>query len=174
MATTTFAPSLSADVRAFLADDLLPLTINELMFYEFSEKIRLPKNSGTTYTMTRYQRLPLTAVPAAEGVPPVAVPLRISQATVAVQQWTALVTVTDVARATIKHDVFQIAKDRLQLAAQELMERNCIQALFAFPQINYVNSQGARASLTSTDVLNTQELQRAFAFLNTHGAPLFK
>jgi N4-gp56 family major capsid protein len=174
MATTTFAPSLSADVRAFLAEELLPLTINELTFFDFSEKLRLPKGNGTTYTMTRYQRVPLAYAPTAEGVPPVATPLKISQATVALQQWTALITITDVAQATIKHDVFKIAKERLQLAMAELMERNCIQAILAFPQVNYVNSRGARASLTSTDVINVQEIQRAYAFLNTLGVPMFK
>jgi N4-gp56 family major capsid protein len=174
MATTTYSPSISADVSRYLAEDLLPLTINELIFHEFSEKLRLPKGNGTTYTMTRYARLPLAYSSTAEGVPPVATPLKISQATVALQQWTALVTITDVAQATIKHDVFKIAKERLTLAAAELMERNCINALFAFPQINYVNSKGARASLAATDVLNTQELQRAFAYLNTLGVPMFK
>lgn len=174
MATTTFAPSLAADVVRYLADDLLPLTINELVFYEFSEKIRLPKGHGLTYTMSRYQRLPLAYASTAEGVPPVATPLNISQATVAVQQWTALVTVTDVVQATIKHDVFKIAKERLSLAGAELMERNCINALFGFPQVNYVNAKGARGSLASTDVLNLQELQRAFTYLATLGVPMFK
>lgn len=174
MPTTTFAPSLSADVTRYLADDLLPLTINELVFHEFSEKIRLPKGNGTTYTMTRYARVPLAYAPTAEGVPPVATPLKISQATVALQQWTALVSITDVAQQTIKHDVFKIAKERLSLAGAELMERNCVNALFAFPQVNYVNTKGSRASLALTDVLNTQELQRAFAFLNALGVPMFK
>lgn len=174
MATTTFAPSLAADVSKYLAEDLLPLTISELVAYDFAEKLVLPKGNGTTYTMTRYARLPLPAGSTAEGVPPTASPLQISQATVALQQWTALCTITDVSQLTIKHDVYQIAKDRLKLSAAELMERNTMQALFGFTQINYVNSRGSRAALLSTDVLNTQELQRAFATLNTLGVPMFK
>ena len=173
MATTTTAPSLASDVRGYLAEDLLPLTINELMFYEFSDKLTLPKGHGLTYTMSRYHRLPLSFAPTAEGVPPVATPLTVSSATVALQQWTALVTITDVAKHIIKHDVFVIAKDQLQLAAKELMERNCILALMAFPNINYVNSKGARGSLAATDVMNTQEIQRGFSYLATVGVPMF-
>jgi N4-gp56 family major capsid protein len=173
MATTTTAPSLSADVTRYLAEDLLPLTISELVAYDFAEKLILPKGNGTTYTMTRYARLPV-GQQTAEGVPPTATPLQISQATVALQQWTALVTITDVSQMTIKHNVFEIAKDRLKLSAAELMERNVFQALFGFTQINYVNSRGSRAALLSTDVMNTQELQRAFAILNTLGAPMHK
>ena len=60
------------------------------------------------------------------------------------------------------------------MAAAELMERNCMNAVLAFPNINYVNSKGGRSSLTQTDVLNPQELQRAFAFLSTLGVPMFK
>jgi N4-gp56 family major capsid protein len=173
-ATTTFSPSLAADVTRYLAEDLLDLTIDELVLYNFAEKLVLPKGQGTTYTMTRVAKLPLAYTATAEGVPPVATPLQISQATVQLQQFTALVTITDVVSMTIKHDMFKIAKDRLALAASELMERNTIQAVLAFPQINYVNSKGARASLATTDVMNTSELQRAFAFLQTLGVPMFK
>lgn len=171
---TTFAPSLSADVSKYIAEDLLPLTISELVFYDFAEKLTLPKGSGTTYTMTRYARLPVSYAPTAEGVPPVATPLQISQATVALQQWTALVTITDVSQMTIKHNVFEIAKDRLKMAAAELMERNTAVAMFGFPQINYVNSRNGRANILATDLINPQEVQRAFAQLNTLGAPMLK
>ena len=174
MATTTFAPQLSADVTRYLAEDLLPLTITELCMYDFSEKIVLPKGSGTTYTMSRYQRITIPAASTAEGVPPIAAPLTISQATVQLSQWTALVTITDVVQDTIKHDVFKIAKERLTMAMAETMERNCIQAIMAFPNINYVNSKGSRASLLQTDTLNPQEVQRSFAFLDTLGVPKFK
>ncbi len=174
MATTTFAPSLSSDVTRYLADDLLPLTITELVMYDFSEKIRLPKGHGTTYTMSRYARIPLAFAPTAEGVPPISTPLTVSQATVQLNQWTALVTITDVTQLTIKHDTFKKAKELLTMAAAELMERNCIQAVLAFPNINYVNSKGGRSSLAQTDVLNPQEITRAFAFLETLGVPMFK
>ena len=174
MATTTFAPSLSSDVTRYLADDLLPLTLTELVMFDFSEKLVLPKGHGTTYTMSRYARIPLAFAPTAEGVPPIATPLTVSQATVQLSQWTALVTITDVTQLTIKHDTFKIAKERLTMAAAELLERNCINAVMAFPNINYVNSKGARSSLAQTDVINPQEIQRAFAFLETLGVPMFK
>src|SRR5208283_3130532 len=159
--TTTFAPSLSSDVTRYLADDLLPLTLTELVMFDFSEKLVLPKGHGTTYTMSRYARIPLSYSSTAEGVPPIATPLVVSQATVQLSQWTALVTITDVTQLTIKHDTFKIAKERLTMAAAELLERNCINAVMAFPNINYVNQKGSRASLLQTDTLNPQELQRA-------------
>jgi N4-gp56 family major capsid protein len=174
MATTTLAPSLSADVSAFLAEDLLPLTLAELTAYDFAEKIILPKGRGTTYTMSRYARAPLPFAPTAEGVPPVATPPTVSQATVQLQQWTGLITVTDVARQTIFHDVFKVAKERVQMMAAELMERNTFQAILGFTQINYVNTRGSRALLQAGDQLNTQEIQRAYSMLVTLGAHKFQ
>lgn len=174
MATTTYAPSLAADVSQYLAKDLLPLTIKELVAYQFAEKLTLPKGRGTTYTMSRYSRTPLPSAPTAEGVPPVATPLTVSQATVAVQQWTGLITITDVAELTIFHDVFRIAKERIAMNAGETMERNTFEAFTGLTQVNYVNSRGSRASLLATDVLNTQEIQRAYAMLRNLGAPMFR
>jgi N4-gp56 family major capsid protein len=174
MATTTLAPSLRADVSAYLAEELLPLTLAELVCYDFADKVTLPKGRGTTYTMTRYARAGLPYAPTAEGVPPVATPLIVSQATVQLQQWTGLITITDVAQDTIFHDVFAITKERIAMMASELMERNTFQAIFGFTQINYVNSRGSRAALLAGDQLNPQELQRAYSMLVTLGAHKFK
>jgi N4-gp56 family major capsid protein len=174
MATTTLAPSLSADVSAYLAEDLLPLTILELVAYDFADKVTLPKGRGTSYTMSRYSRVPVAYAPTAEGVPPVATPLTVSQATVQLQQWSGLITITDVAQDTIMHDVYKVAKERLSMMAAELMERNTFQALFGFTQVNYVNSRGSRGALLATDQLNTEEIERARAMLVTLGAPRFK
>jgi N4-gp56 family major capsid protein len=174
MATTTLAPSLSADVSAYLAEDLLPLTLSELVIYDFADKVTLPKGRGTTYTMSRYARAALPFAPTAEGVPPVATPLVVSQASVQLQQWTGLITITDVAQDTIFHDVFAVTKERIALMSSELMERNAVQAIFGFTQVNYVNSRGSRAALTANDQLNPQELQRAYSMLVTLGAHKFK
>jgi N4-gp56 family major capsid protein len=174
MATTTYAPSVAADINTYLSKDLLPLTIKELVAYNFADKMTLPKGRGTTFTMSRYARNPLPIAPTAEGVPPIATPLTVSQATVAVQQWTGLITITDVVQLTIFHDVFAIAKERIAMMASETMERNTFEAFTGFTQVNYVNTRGARGSLLATDVLNTYELQRAYAQLKTLGAPMFR
>lgn len=174
MATTTLAPSLSADVNAYLAEDLLPLTILELTTYDFADKVILPKGRGTTYTMSRYARAALPFAPTQEGVPPVATPLTVSQATVQLQQWTGLITITDVAQDTVFHDVFRVAKERITMMAAELLERNTLQALFGFTQVNFVNSRGSRGALLATDQMNTQEIERARAMLQTLGAHKFK
>ena len=120
MATTTFAPSLSSDVTRYLADDLLPLTLTELVMYDFSEKLVLPKGHGTTYTMSRYARIPLAFAPTAEGVPPIATPLTVSQATVSLSQWTALVTITDVTQL-LRHGNWSADYRRLRIAGRKLL-----------------------------------------------------
>ncbi len=174
MATTTYAPSVAADISTYLSKDLLPLTIKELVAYGFAKKMTLPKGRGTTFTMSRYARLPLATAPTAEGVPPVATPLIVSQATVSVHQWTGLATITDVVELTNFHDIFDVAKQRIAMAASETMERNTFQAFFGFTQVNYVNSVGSRVALAATDIMNTMEVQRAYAMLKTLGAPMYR
>jgi N4-gp56 family major capsid protein len=172
MAVTT-APNLAADFREYISEDLLPITLSCLSLVQLGDKVVLPKGHGVTYNMTRYHRLPVPYAPIAEGVPPVAVPLQISQSSVTLQQWASLVTITDVAMLTIQHDVLEQARNRLILSARELMERNAFQAILGFTQVNYVNSRGSRAALTAPDVLNTEELLRAKVLLETFGAPMF-
>lgn len=174
MATTTYAPSVAADISTYLSKDLLPLTIKELVAYGFADKMTLPKGRGTTLTMSRYARAPLPIAPTAEGVPPVATPLVVSQATVSVQQWTGLITITDVVQLTIFNDVFQIAKERIAMMASETMERNTFEAFTGFTQVNYVNAVGSRGALAATSVLNTYELQRAYVMLKNIGVPMFR
>ena len=51
MAVNT-APSFSADIEAYIADQTLPLTRKQLVAYQFGDPLDLPKGRGTTYTAT--------------------------------------------------------------------------------------------------------------------------
>ena len=51
--------AFSADIETLIGDKLLPLAQNRLVVYHLGEPIKMPKGRGTTYTKTRYNRLPL-------------------------------------------------------------------------------------------------------------------
>ena len=170
---TNIAGQFTADIEAFLAKETLPLARRQLVAYQFGDPEVLPKGRGTTFTATRYNRVPLPFAPLSEGVPPVGQTMTISQQTVTVQQWGDKITLTDVAEMTIKHPVMNEAKKLIALQVAETLERNTFTAFLGFTQVNYVNSRGARGSLQAGDVLNTFEITRAFAQLVTLGAPRF-
>ena len=173
MAGTNQSSQFQSDIEAFIADETLPLARKQLVFYQFGDPAELPKGRGTTYTATRYTRIPLPYAPLSEGVPPIGETMAIQQVTAQAQQWGDKVTITDVAELTIKHPLFKKATELLGLQIGEMLDRNTANALMGGTQINYVNSRGSRAALVTGDVLDTQTIIRTYAALKTLGAPRY-
>jgi N4-gp56 family major capsid protein len=173
MAGVNVASSFSADIENYIADKTLPLARRQLVAYQFGDPLRLPKGRGTTYTSTRYVRVPLPQAPLSEGVPPVGETMSIQQVSATAQQWGDKITITDVAELTIKHPLFVKATELTALQIAETLERNTFNTLNSGTQVNYVNSRGSRASLTTGDVLNPHEVNRAYGALFTLGAPRY-
>jgi hypothetical protein len=133
-----------------------------------------PQGRGTTYTATRYNRLPLPYAPLSEGVPPIGETMSIQQVTATALQWGDKVTITDVGRADHQAPAVQEGPEAghgLQIG--ETLERNTFNALMAGTQVNYVNSRGSRGALVAGDVLDTNTVIRTDAALETLGAPRF-
>lgn len=170
---TNTASSFSADIVAYIAEKTLPLTRKQLVAYQFGDPLTLPKGRGTTYTATRYVRIPLPYAPLSEGVPPIGETMTIQQVSAVAQQWGDKVTITDVAEMTIYHPLFQKATELVGLQVAETLERNTFNTLNSGTQINYVNSRGARASLVTGDVLSPFEIQRAYSMMFNLGAPRY-
>jgi len=170
---TNVASQFSGDISQYIADKTLPLVRRQLVVYQFGDPATLPKGSGTTYTASRYPRVPLPFAPLSEGVPPIGQSMTLQQVSAQAQQWGDKITITDVAEMTIKHPLFKKATELIGLQTAETMERNTFVNLLAGSQINYVNTRGARASLVAGDVLNPHEINRASAMLINLGAPRF-
>jgi len=172
MATNT-ASQFSGDITPYIAAKTLPLTRRQLVVYQFGDPATLPKGMGTTYTASRYIRVPLPFAPLSEGVPPIGQQMTLQQVSAQAQQWGDKITITDVAEMTIKHPLFKKAIELVALQIGETLERNTFLNLLGGTQINYVNSRGARASLVAGDVMNPHEINRASAMLINLGAPRY-
>ena len=170
---TNQAASFAADIEGFIADKTLPLARRQLVVYQFGDPLTLPKGRGTSYTATRYNRLPLPYAPLSEGVPPIGESMTISQVSATAVQWGDKVTITDVAEMTIKHPLFTKATELLGLQIAETLERNTFNNLLGGTQVNFVNSRGSRGALLAGDVLNPHEITRAASILQTLGSPRF-
>ena len=171
--TVNVSSQLSADIVGFIQDELLDLTVKELVVYQFAEKLTLDKGRGTTYTATRFNRLTLPFAPLSEGVPPPGETVTISQVSATALQWGDTVTITDVLEMTIYHPVMKEVINLLGLQVKETFERNTFNALMAGTQVNYVNTRGSRAALVAGDVLDTNTVIRTNAALITLGARRF-
>lgn len=165
--------SFQADVEAYIAQSTLPLARRQLVVYQFGDPLTLPKGRGVVYQAARWNRVPLPYAPLSEGVPPIGQNMTVTMVSATALQWGDKVTLTDVAEMTIKHPMFQIAKELCTLAVSETLERNTFNNLMGGSQINYVNSRGARASLVAGDVLNLHEINRMQGAISTLGAPRY-
>jgi N4-gp56 family major capsid protein len=170
---TNSAAQFAGDITPYIAAKTLPLARRQLVVYQFGDPATLPKGMGTSYTASRYNRVPLPNAPLSEGVPPVGQTMTLQQVSAQAQQWGDKITITDVAEMTIKHPLFKKAVELLALQIAETLERNTFVNLLGGTQINYVNSRGARASLVAGDVMNPHEINRASAMLVTLGAPRY-
>lgn len=170
---TNTAGGFQSDVEAFIQEEVEPLARRQLVAYQFGRPLKLDINRGTTYTASRYERLPLPYAALQEGVAPAGESMTLAQVTATAQQWGDLVRVTDVANLTIKHPLFQQAIQLVSLQMPETLERNTMNTLIAGNQINYVNSRASRAAIVATDVLSPNEVYRAVGSLETYGAPHF-
>src|SRR3974390_1057467 len=126
---TNVAATFSADIENYIADETLPLARRQLVAYQFGDPLVLPKGRGTTYTASRYQRVPLPYAPISEGVPPSGEVMTLQQVSAIVQQWGDKITITDVAELTIKHPLFQKAIELIGLQIAETLERNTFVSL---------------------------------------------
>ena len=170
---TNFSTSFTSDVEAYIANETLPLARRRLVAYRFGDPLKLPKGRGVQYSAARWNRLPLPFAPISEGVPPQGQAMTVTMVSATAVQWGDKVTITDIAEMTIKHPMFQIAKELCTLAVSETLERNTYNALMGGTQVNYVNSRGSRYSLVAGDVLNIHEFNRMDGSLETLGAPRF-
>ena len=167
------ASQFSADIESYIADKTLPLARRQLVVYQFGDQLTLPKGRGTSYTATRYNRVPLPFAALSEGVPPLGQSMTVAQVTATAQQWGDKITITDVAEMTIKHPLFKKGIELLGLQVAETLERNTFNNLLAGTQINYVNTRGSRFLLQAGDVLNPHEINRMAGTLVTLGAPRY-
>lgn len=173
MAAQNKSASFSSDISNYIAQKTLPLAQRQLVAYQFGIPLSLPKGRGTTYTATRYSRIPLPLAPLAEGVPSVGEIMPISQQSATAQQWGDSIYISDVAELTIEHNLFKEAMRVSALQVSETLERNTQNALMSGTNIAYANGKANRASLVSTDVLGVTEINKAVGSLNTAGAPKF-
>ena len=173
MAGTNFSSQFSADVEAYIANETLPLAQRMLVSFQFGDPLTLPKGRGVTYQAARWNRVPLPFAALSEGVPPVGETMTVTMVSATALQWGDKITLTDVTEMTVKHPVFEIAKQLCTLAVAETLERNTFNNLMGGTQINYVNTRGSRPALVAGDVLNIHEINRAFGALQTGGAWMF-
>lgn len=166
--------SMSPDILAvYMMDELLDRAEKDTVFWAICEKSDIPKGSGKTAQFTRYERLPLPEAPLEESVTPQATPITLSTVDAVLDQWGAVVSMSDIVQLIIKHPLVQQARELLSLQHNELVDREVQVVAMGSSNIYFAGNKTSRASLIQTDVLTTDDVRRMVSRLRQGGAPTF-
>jgi len=166
---------MSPDILAvYMMDELLERAEKDTVFWNLAEKSTIPKGSGKTAQFTRYERLPLPEAPLEESVTPQATPITLSTVDAVLDQWGAVVSMSDIVVLVIKHPLVQQARELLTLQHNELVDREVQVVAMGSSNIYFAANRASRAALTQADVIVTDDVRRIVANLRSAGAPTYE
>jgi N4-gp56 family major capsid protein len=167
--------SMSPDILAvYMMDELLDRAEKDTVFWPLCEKSTIPKGSGKTVQFTRYERLPLPEAPLEESVTPVATPITLSTVDAVLDQWGAVVSMSDIVVLIIKHPLVQQARELLTIQHNELVDREVQIVAMGSTNVYFGGNAASRAALVAGNVLATDDIRRVVSRLRQNGAPPWK
>lgn len=169
--TNTFASNFSADaVSAYIAAKLLILAQKQVVMHGLCEKAQMPKGQGRTMQFTRYERVDLPQETLAEGVTPAETSMVITTVTAVLDQWGAVIPITDVAIDSVKHPVLQQAIKLAGLQSSETVDREISKVMLAGTNVFYPDGKTSRATLVAANKLDSDIAGTIVATMRTNGA----
>jgi len=141
------------------------------VFFEIGDRETLPEGQGKTIQFTRYERLALPGAPLLESQTPDATPLTTSVVQAVVDQWGAVISLSDIAQLTVRHPVLRVAQERLGTQHAETIDREIQKTLMGGSNVTFANNKGTRVALAAGDVLTTDDVRRVVSTLRNNGAP---
>ena len=170
MAVNTFASNFSADSSTYIAKKLLMLALKSLVLFQLCDKDKLPKNNSRTLQYSRYERVDLPQNTLTEGVTPGDTTMAVSTVTAVMDQWGAVIPISDVAIDSVKHPVLQEAISLASIQAQETVDREIAKTLLTGTNIFYPGAVVSRATLVAGSKIDSAALGKITANLRTDGA----
>lgn len=171
MSTNTYASNFSADAATYIAQKTLMIALKRLAVYQLADKVPMPKNNSRTFQYTRYERLALPQVKLSEGVTPGDSSMSISTVNAVMDQWGAVIPLSDVAIDSVKHPVLQKAINLAAHQAQETVDRECVKVALSGANVYYPNTATtSRSGIVSTDKLTSTVIGRVVSIMRDAGA----
>lgn len=170
MATNTLASNFSSDVSTYIAAKVLLLAEKQLVLYQLCDKAQLPHNHGRTFQYTKFERLALPQSALSEGVTPGDSSMAISTVQAVMDQWGAVVPLSDVAIDSVQHPVLQQAIALLGHQAKETIDREVFKVMITGTNVFFPNAISARGSLTASDKISTSAIGKVVANMEADGA----
>lgn len=160
------------DREKFLAAKLLERSYLKLVSASVCEKVKQPKGTGTTAYFVRYKRMNVPLTTLTEGTPPSNSTYSLEEVTVQLDQYGDVITITDVAKLTTSHPLWQQAMELLLDNAQRLIDREVQNVWLAGTNVMYGDgSVTSRSDVTSSMKLSQDILQQVRVNMVNAGVP---
>lgn len=161
-----------SDANVYIAEKTLMIAEKNVVLKQFGMGASLPQGNGRTFQFTRYNRLALPVTALSDGVTPGNTSMTISTVVAQMDQWGAVITITDQASLSIKHGPLPKAIELMGFQASETVDREIYNVLMAGTTIKF-KSGSTRAGVGSTDYLNTATVGKTWSALKSTGAMAF-
>jgi len=170
MAVNTLSANFSGDITTYIAKKLLSLALKRLVMYQLCEKVKMPAMHGRTIQYTRYERVQLPFDPLTESVTPGDTAMSITVVTAVLDQWGAVIPLSDVAIDSVTHPVLQQAIQLASLQASETLDREAIKVALTGTNVVYGGGSANRTAVQAADVMTTDLAGAIVADLRDYGA----
>ena len=140
--------------------EMIKLEKSNFVFTNLGVEMNLPKNEGTrTFTVRRYNHLPVGNHQLTEGVPPTALKAEGHKVSGVINQFGAVMDETDVAADIHFDNIKTVYQPELARHAAEVIERNVI-ASFSDASEYYVGTNNTSIdNITATDVVTFKDFR---------------
>lgn len=171
MSLNTFSGNFSGDaVSAYIAAKILSLATKQLVLYQLCDKAAMQFNSGRTFQYSRYERVILPQTALTEGVTPGDTAMSVTVVTAVLDQWGAVIPLSDVSIDSVKHPVLQQAIKLGALQARETIDREVFKVIQSGTNVFFPNAIAARGSITTADKISTASIGKVVANMRSAGA----
>lgn len=169
------AGNVAASLITFLAAQLLEVAELNMVLDQFGDKVPLPSNNSLTIRFVREEKFTVAATPTqlTEGIPPDAAPITLNQFQAVMEQYGALVRISDLAELTAKHPIVQRTIYLLGLQAAETYDQLIFNVLNAASNVYRPNNRAGDTSLVGTDRPTFFDLTSLMALLQDFGGRPF-
>lgn len=153
--------TLPAEVRQAYAVTLLLAARPALVHAQFCDDKPIPKNSGTTMHMRRFELLTPAVTPLSEGITPAGNQLTMTDVPVSIQQFGDFVTLSDMFSWVAIDPILTEAADILGFQAGQTLDNLSRNFMNIGTSVIYANGKASRASLTPNDKYTAVEMKKA-------------
>jgi N4-gp56 family major capsid protein len=153
--------SIPAEVRQYYANKQLAAALPDLKHAQFCDPIPIPRNTGTTMIMRRWERLSTATTALTEGVTPAGNALTVTPVTVSVAQYGDFVQLSDVISFASIDPVVTDTVERLGFQAAETTDVLSRNFMNIGSNVQYANGRVSRATIQSGDNMTGVEIKKA-------------